>query len=368
MSRTPKTYQIAFAAIRGIDIETAQNIISALGGEKNFFEMPEKELRSLTGGRGKAFTDANRRELLEMAEREEEFLTAHGVRATYFNDADYPRRLKEIPDAPLMLYSLGTCDLESAHVVSVVGTRNATVRGTAFCDKLVGDLAARLRNLVVVSGLAYGIDIAAHRACLKHKVPTVAVMAQGLNRIYPDSHRGDAATIVRSGGLLVSEYPSQAELHRGNFLARNRIIAGLSDCTVVVESAEKGGALVTASLAQGYNRDVFAVPGRVQDDYSVGCNRLIRGNQAGLITSADDLIAAMRWEDVAQAPRQRELFVELSEPESKLVNLMKTRGDMQINDIATAVEMPLYKVMSMLVDLECRGVVLSMPGCRYALA
>ena len=259
-SYTPLTYRIAFASLQGMGIDLARKLLDVVGNEERFFSMKEKELRALTRGRSKIYTDDYRSDCLQRAVKEEEFVRNHGIGATYFTDEAYPHRLQEAPDAPAMIYTLGKCDLESAHVVSVVGTRHATQYGIRFCDTLIADLAQRLPDLVVVSGLAYGIDIAAHRAALKHSVPTVAVLPRGLNRIYPASHRSDAIGIVKQGGMLLTDYTSQDAVQKSNFLARNRIVAALSDCTVIVESAGSGGALVTASLAMSYNRDVMAVP------------------------------------------------------------------------------------------------------------
>ena len=223
---------------------------------------------------------------------------------------------------------------------------------------------------MIVSGLAYGTDITAHRAAMKCDVPTVAVQACGLNKIYPAEHRNDAVEIVRRGGAIVSDYTSQDTLHRGNFVARNRIIAGLSDCTVVVESAEKGGSLITAHIAQSYDRDVFALPGRVGDEYSKGCNRLIQNNQAMLITCADDLINAMRWESKKsnKPTAELEMFPSLNAEEQKVVDIIRQAGDIHINTLAERAGMPVYRIMSTVVELDCRGIIITLPGCRYTMA
>ena len=231
---TALTYRIAFANMQGMSVDLAHKLLDVVGSEKQFFDMSEKELRSLTRGRSKIYGDNYRRDCLQRAVKEEAFVREHGIGVSYFADTDFPHRLAEAPDAPALFYSLGHCDLESKHVISVVGTRHATQYGIRFCDTLIGELAQRLPDLVVVSGLAYGIDIAAHRAALKHGAKTVAVMARGLNRIYPALHRRDAIEIVKHGGALVTDYTSQDEMHKGNFLARNRIIAALADCTIVV--------------------------------------------------------------------------------------------------------------------------------------
>lgn len=364
---TPLGYRIAFANLQGMGVDLARKLLDVVGSEEQFFAMSEKQLRDLTRGRSKIYSDAYRRKCLLRAEKEEAFVHEHNINAIYFKDETYPHRLLEAPDAPAMIYTLGASDLESRHVISVVGTRHATQYGIRFCDTLIGDLAARLPDLVVVSGLAYGIDIAAHRAALKHGVPTVAVLPRGLNRIYPASHRSDAISIVNKGGLLLTDYTTQDEVHKANFLARNRIVAALSDCTVVVESAGAGGALVTASLAMSYNRDVMAVPGRCGDEFSTGCNKLIATNKAALIAGADDLLTAMRWEPAAVVPRQLDLFPELTKEEKAVVDVIRHQGEIHINALADALHQPVYKLMSVLVELDCKNVIATLPGCRYTL-
>ncbi len=363
---TPLGFRIAFANLQGMGVDLARKLLDVVGSEEQFFAMNEKQLRDLTRGRSKIYGDAYRRECLERAEKEEAFVREHGIKAVYFMDESYPRRLLEAPDAPAMIYTLGACDLESRHVISVVGTRHATQYGIRFCDTLIGDMAARIPDLVVVSGLAYGIDIAAHRAALKHGVPTVAVLPRGLNRIYPASHRNDAIMIVNSGGMLLTDYTTQDEVHKANFLARNRIVAALSDCTLIVESAGSGGALVTASLAMSYNRDVMAVPGRCGDEFSTGCNKLIATNKAALITGADDLLAAMRWE-VAAAPQQLDIFPELTKEQQTVVDVIRDHGEIHLNTLADALGLPVYKLMSVLVELDCKNVIATLPGCRYTM-
>ena len=361
-------YRIAFASIRGMGIDLARKILEVIPDERTFFNMPEAELRSITGSKARMCGATYRRSLLERAEREMDFLDKGNVRVTYFTDSDFPRRLLEAPDAPVLLYQSGPCDLNTPHVVSIVGTRHATAYGAGMCETLIRDLGAALPDLVVVSGLAYGIDIAAHRAAMKHQVPTVAVLAQGVNKIYPAMHRPDAVQMVRHGGAVVTDYQSQDGIHKGNFLARNRIIAALSDCTIVVESALTGGALVTASLAQSYDRDVMAVPGRVGDEFSSGCNKLIGSNRAQSITCAQDVLDTMRWEGKSPTPpTQRELFNELDATEQTIVNALRKGGDLHINELAATVGLPVYRIMSVLVDLDCRGLIVTHPGCRYSL-
>ncbi|MBO4721476.1 MAG: DNA-processing protein DprA [Muribaculaceae bacterium] len=363
-------YRMAFAGIRGMGVELAQRLLDIIPSEKDFFAISERELKSITGSRSKVWERAFRDDTLRKAETELRFVEQRKVKVTYFTDDNFPKRLLNASDAPILLYTIGNCDLNAKHVISIVGTRRSTHYGATFCDKLVEDLSKMLEGeVVIVSGLAYGTDINAHRAALKYMVPTVGVQACGLNKIYPAEHRDDAAHMVQQGGAVVSDYTSQDQIHRGNFLARNRIIAALSDCTVVVESADKGGALVTANIAASYSRDVFAVPGRVSDEYSKGCNRLIMNNQAASITCAEDLVKAMRWESklIPEQAKELELFPQLTAEEQKVVDVLRKNGDQHINDLAGLMAMPIYRLMAILVELDTKGVIATLPGCRYVL-
>ena len=322
-------YRMAFAGIRGMGVELAQRLLDIIPSEKEFFAISERELKSITGSRSKVWESSFREDALRKAETELRFVEQKKVKVLYFTDDNYPKRLLNASDAPILLYTIGGCDLNAKHVVSIVGTRRSTHYGATFCDKLVDDLSKMLEgDLVIISGLAYGTDINAHRAALKYNVPTVGVQACGLNKIYPAEHRNDAAHMVQQGGAVVSDYTSQDQIHRGNFLARNRIIATLSDCTVVVESANKGGSLVTANIAASYSRDVFAVPGRVTDEYSKGCNRLIMNNQAAAIMCAEDLVKAMRWESklIPEQAKELELFPQLTAEQQNVVDILRKNG------------------------------------------
>lgn len=363
-------YRMAFAGIRGMGVELAQRLLDIIPSEKDFFAISERDLKSITGSRSKVWERSFRDEVLRKAETELSFVEQKKVKVLYFTDVNYPKRLLNAPDAPVLLYSIGDCDLNAKYVISIVGTRRSTHYGATFCDKLLDDLSKMLEgDLVIVSGLAYGTDINAHRAALKYRVPTVGVQACGLNKIYPAEHRDDAAHIVQRGGAVVSDYTSQDQIHRGNFLARNRIIAALSDCTVVVESANKGGALVTANIAASYSRDVFAVPGRVTDEFSKGCNRLIMNNQAAAITCAEDLVKAMRWESklIPEQAQELELFPQLTAEQQKVVDILRKNGDQHINDLAGLMALPIYRLMAILVELDTKGVIGTLPGCRYTL-
>lgn len=362
---------MAMSAIPGFGIELYQRLLDVLPDERTLFEMSEKELRSITQSRSRVWADDFRRNCLENAKREAEFVERSGIRLICVGDSDYPIRFDTATDAPVLLYALGDCDLNSKHVVSIVGTRKSTEYGAHFCASFVGELGELLGNdVIIVSGLAYGTDINAHRAAMHHNIPTVAVLAGGLNKIYPSLHRNDAAKMARGAGMVLTEYTSQEQMHKANFLARNRIVAALSDCTVVVESAIKGGALVTASIAQSYGRDVFALPGRVTDTYSAGCNKLILSNRAGVVTCAEDLVRQMRWLDVIKSKTtyQPSLFPEITDEEQLVVNLLTSNGDMHVNNIAEKLSMPVYRIMAILMELDCKNVVMTLPGSRFSMA
>lgn len=367
------TYRIAFSSLRGLTPAMATEILARTGTEENFFNLTSGQLASMLGFRNRLFDREIRDKALHEAEAETGFLVRGGISATYFTDSAYPSRLLECDDAPLMLYSVGDCNLNSARVVSIVGTRHATSYGINFVNDLVEGLARMCSDpVIIVSGLAYGIDVAAHRAAINAGLPTAGVLAHGLNTIYPASHRDIAATMARNGGMLLTDYRSCDHIHRGNFLARNRIVAGLSDCLVVVESDTHGGALVTARLASAYSRDVFALPGRTSDRYSRGCNSLISSCVASLLSSPEELIESMRWPTHAPEGEQQSLFepespLRLSSDEQAIIDLITLRGDATINEITASINIPTPRLMGMLIDMEFRSIICAMPGGRYRI-
>ncbi len=362
------TYQIAFASLRGMTRTLANEILSRIDDESSFFSIPEKQLESLMGFKNRLLSQSYRNEILEKAKRETDFIENNNVCPIYYTDTDFPHRLIDCDDAPIMLYTTGKCDLNSAHIISIVGTRHATPYGLDFTARFVEDISKTIENVIIVSGLAYGIDVAAHNAALLNNTPTIAVLAHGLNTIYPATHHNIAANIVRNNGMLVTDYRSIDVIHKGNFVARNRIVAALCDCLVVVESAEKGGALITAGIASSYNRDVFALPGRTSDRYSSGCNKLIASNVAALIENANDLITAMRWTPKHQEGEQQTLAIDLSEEEQTVINYISTHDDAQINQMCVALNYPIAQLMALLIDMEFKGLILTYPGGRYRIA
>lgn len=362
-------YRIAFASLRGINRVMAEQLLAHFGDERNFFEATERQLSSVMGLKSRLFDDAYRKSLIERGKREADFLMSSGVKTLYFTDEQYPQRLCDADDAPLMLFSIGGADLNQGRVVSIVGTRHATPYGVDFVNNLIADLRAVMTEpLTIVSGLAFGIDAAAHAASLKLNIPTVGVLAHGLNTIYPAQHRQLAADMVHSGGALLTEYTSFDPIHKGNFVARNRIVAGLCDCIVVAESAEKGGALITAGIASDYNRDVFALPGRTSDRFSAGCNALIARNVAAMARDASDIVKAMNWKVKDSEPQQLSLFNDLSPEEQAVVDYLTTNGEGQLNQISIALNQNVGRTMSLLIDMEFKGMLLTYPGGKYRLA
>lgn len=304
------------------------------------------------------------------AEREAEWIEAHGIRVWTLADTDYPYRLRQCPDRPLVLYSKGNVRPSDGHIVSIVGTRRPTERGRELTDKLVRELQERLEQVTVVSGGAYGIDIAAHRAAIKAGIPTLIIPAHGLDRIYPCQHRKEAVESLTHGGLL-TEFPSETEPFAANFIQRNRIVAGLADAVVVVESRDKGGSLITARMAMDYDRELFAFPGRPSDESSKGCNDLIGSDKAHLISCADDLIAVMNWTTRTQPaqPIQTQIIGLMDElsvrQQAILTKLQEAEEGMHINLLVMELQEPYSDVSSDLVLLELQGLVRSLPGGIY---
>lgn len=314
-------------------------------------------------------TIANMAGLLPQCEAELAYAQAHQIRVLTINDEAYPRRLRLCEDAPLIIYTLGNMNLNVSHIVSIVGTRRCTERGRELTQQLVAGIAKQCPDVLIVSGLAYGIDVAAHRAALDAGVSTIGILAHGLDEIYPRTHRQTAIEMLKHGGLL-TEFTSHTPIDRLNFLQRNRIVAGLADAVVVVESPARGGSLNTARLANDYQREVFTFPGRPSDVTSEGCNLLIRRNGAVLITSADDLLSDLGWQTTPSAPDkgQTMLFPDLTADEQALVDALRAAdADLAQADLAAALDKPVYQLTPLILALEMKGVVKVLPGNRYHL-
>lgn len=309
---------------------------------------------------------------LRRAEEELEWDVSNGVMPLCMNDENYPQRLRECDDAPLMLFYKGSVNLNQRRVISVVGTRRNTIYGEDLIRRFMAELRQLCPQVLVVSGLAYGVDILAHRHALQNGYPTVGVLAHGLDYLYPPRHRQTADEMVKKGGLL-TEFLTQTNADKVNFVRRNRIVAGVSDACIVVESAAHGGGLITASLSRTYNREVFAFPGNVGSPYSEGCNNLIRDNVAGLINHAYDFVKSMGWEDDARLSRahhegiERQLFPDLSAEELQVVGVLRKNNDLQINMLSVQAGVPIAKLSAILFTLEMKGVLKALPGGIYHL-
>ncbi|WKZ65395.1 MAG: DNA-processing protein DprA [Flavobacteriales bacterium] len=360
-------HRIALSMLKGIGAVNARSLVAYCGGVDPIFMDPKvkRTLEKVPGIGPKLIASITDRKVLPAAERELAYARKHGVRLLFYLDEAYPKRLKQAEDAPVLLFVKGPADLDAARMVSIVGTRTPTDQGKRLCAELVEGLADS--GAAIVSGLAYGIDIVAHRTALKQGMPTVGCVAHGLHTVFPSEHRRDAERMAESGAL-VTEFPTGMNAMAGNFPARNRVIAGLSDCTVVVESGPKGGSLITADIANSYDREVFALPGRPTDPRSEGCNRLIQQNKAMLITSAKDVVTLMEWlPKKRKAPVQAALFPDLLPDEQALVDIIKAKGKVHIDELCLESRMGQGKVAGILLNLEFSGVVRALPGKAYAL-
>ena len=363
-------YKIGITLIKGIGNSLAKNLIAYIGSVEGVFSEKQQNLAKIPGIGEFLSKEIVGQNILKRADQEIEFISKNKIQGTYFTDRDYPYRLKECADSPIMIYSKGNCDLNTGKFVGIVGTRNATETGKENCKELINDLKSVHPPVIIVSGLAYGIDICSHKAALDSGMQTIGVIGHGLDRIYPAAHRPTAIKMIQNGAIL-TEYLSLTNPDKQNFVQRNRIIAGLCDAVVVVESGIKGGALITAEIANDYNRDVFAFPGRVTDEWSVGCNALIKNNKASLIESADDLLKIMNWEktDSFSIPIvQTALFQDLSEEEQEIISTLRHHPEgVQVNEMALKLVKPISKISSLLLELEFKGLVKCLPGGMYRI-
>lgn len=357
-------YKISLSLIPGIGNITAKALIAYTGSAEQVFLEKEKALREIPGVGTILAKNIVRSEVLSRAAREIEFIEKNRINALFYLDENYPQRLHACNDAPIILFVKGTPDLNCARAISIVGTRHATDYGKQSVELFISTLVERGYPILIVSGLAYGIDVQAHKAALNVGLPTVGVMGHGLETVYPSIHTSIAREMEEKNGGLVSDFMSNSPIEKTNFLRRNRIIAGLSDATVIVESAKKGGALVTAEIANSYNRDVFAFPGRRGDIYSEGCNFLIKSNRAALIESVADLEYGMNWspgKGLGDAIQPR-LFNDLGPDEKIIVDLLQSAGETAIDQICIKTGLSMNKVSPTLLNLEFAGIVKGLPG------
>lgn len=359
-------YLLALQQADNIGDVVAKKLLSVFGSAKAIFDAKAAQIRLIDGiGLYRARSLKNK-VIFERAEAELKFIENNNIKTISFLDTDYPKKLRHCGDGPIVIFQNGNMNLNAARVISIVGTRQITSYGIDFCQKLIQDLAPL--NPVIVSGFAYGVDIVAHKAAMEHNLQTVGVLAHGLNQIYPKIHKKYVAAMENNGGFL-TEFWSSTSPERENFVRRNRIVAGISEATIVIESAEKGGSLITANLASDYNRDVFAVPGRAWDKYSVGCNNLIKSQKAHVLTQAADLIYLLNWDlKPVTKPVQKQLFVTLDSQEQQVADYLQSNGKQLLDIIALECNIPIHKVSSMLINLELKGVVRPLPGKQFELA
>ena len=300
---------------------------------------------------------------LEFAEQELQYILDNKIAYSYFLDDTYPINLQNCIDSPILFFKDGNLNLGNNKIISIVGTRNITSYGRDFTNKLIEELAEY--NPIIVSGFAYGVDICAHKAAIKNNLQTIAVLAHGLEQIYPKVHKKYINQVNENGGFITEFWHNESPL-RENFLKRNRIVAGISKATIIIESAVKGGSLVTADIANSYNRDVFALSGRATDLYSKGCNNLIKNNKAHLLTSAEDVVKMLNWDIQEKTkPIQKQLFIELTENEQKIYDFLQEKGSQLLDVISLECNIPVYQLSSILLQMELKGVIKPLPGKMF---
>ncbi len=345
---------------------TIKKLIHIFGSGEEVLQQKKSTLLKIDGVGEHKLSAFGDEKYYAFAKAELKYIHDNNIQYATYTDSHYPQKLKHCIDGPILLFSRGNIDWNNPRIISIVGTRKITTYGTAFLEKLIADIAPL--NPLIISGFAYGVDITAHKACIQHGIENVGVLAHGLNQIYPKVHAKYMKDIEAKGGFVTDFWSSDSFVHT-NFLQRNRIIAGLSEATIVIESAAKGGSLVTADFANGYNRDVFAVPGRADDKQSLGCNNLIKQQKAHLLTSAADLLYILNWklDDAQPKAIQKQLFVELTEEEKVIWRFLSEKGKQQLDIIALDCQLPTFKIASLLLQMEMKGVLRALPGKQFEL-
>lgn len=352
---------LALQKVKGIGDIIAKKLIAHCGSAKNVFAEKRSLLEKINGIGSFTIKNLNNKQYFLRAEKEYKYITKNKIKTTYFQDDDFPNRLKHCPDGPILLFQDGNINLDNQRIISIVGTRKMTNYGRDFINQFIEEVAPY--NPIIVSGFAYGVDIAAQKAAIKNKLQTIGVLAYGLEQIYPKTHKKYINQVNENGGFYTEFWHDEDPL-REHFLKRNRIVAGISEATIIIESAEKGGSLVTADIANSYSRDVFAVPGKTTDSLSKGCNNLIKYNRAGILTSAQDLIDALNWEVnyEQQTAVQKQLFVELTSEEQKIYDYLLKNGKKYLDTIALDCQIPVYKMATLLFNMEMKGVIRPLQG------
>ncbi len=368
MLHTELLHALALLKVDGIGDVVAKKLINHCGSAQDVFQSKKKALLAIDGVGEILYKKLQEKAVFQLAEKELLFIEKEDISCLYYQDENYPERLKHCADGPVVLFQSGNIHLQNKRLINIVGTRQITPYGAEFTKKIIADLAPL--NPIIVSGFAYGVDIVAHQTAMENNLQTIGVLAHGLNQIYPKSHKKYMAKMEQNGGFM-TEFWSTSNPDRENFIKRNRIVAGMCEATIVIESAEKGGSLITANIANDYNRDVFAVPGRVSDKFSQGCNNLIKTQRAHLLSSAADLIYILNWEITSPDSNrdrkdkkviQKQLFVSLTEEEQKIYDYLQNKEPELMDIIALACDFPIFKISSLLLNMELKGVIRPLPG------
>jgi DNA processing protein len=363
MSEENLYHLMALLRIEGVGDIMAKKLISHFGSAEAVLNAKMAQLATIDGVGSVLLKNLKDKTVYEKAKQELNFIQNNQIEVLYFKDEKYPDRLKHCIDGPILLFTSGNINLSNRKIISIVGTRQITSYGTEFCRKLIEDLAPL--DPIIVSGFAYGVDIVAHQLAMEHNLQTIGVVAHGLNQIYPKPHKKYVAKMEQNGGFM-TEFWSTSNPDKENFVRRNRIVAGMTEATIVIESADRGGSLITANMANDYNRDVFAVPGRTTDKYSQGCNNLIKTQKANLLTSAADLIYILNW-DIKKETKaiQKQLFVTLDDDEQKVYDYLLKTGKELMDIIALHCDFPIYRISGLLINMELKGVIRPLPGKMF---
>jgi DNA processing protein len=363
MSEENLYYLMALLRIDGVGDIMAKKLLIHFGSAENVLNAKTSQLAGIDGVGAVLLKNLKDKTVYEKAKHELNFIQNNNIDVLHFQDEKYPDRLKHCIDSPVLLFTSGNINLSNRKIISIVGTRQITSYGTEFCRKLIEDLAPL--DPIIVSGFAYGVDIVAHQLAMDHNLQTIGVVAHGLNQIYPKPHKKYVAKMEQNGGFM-TEFWSTTNPDKENFVRRNRIVAGMTEATIVIESADRGGSLITANMANDYNRDVFAVPGRVTDKYSQGCNNLIKTQKANVLTSAADLIYILNWDIKKEnKPIQKQLFVTLDDDEQKVYDYLLKTGKELMDIIALHCDFPIYRISGLLLNMELKGVIRPLPGKMF---
>ena len=366
MTESELYHTLALMQVEGVGDVIAKKLLQHCGNAEEVFASKKTQLQKIDGIGSVVIKNLQDKSVFAKAEAELQFIAQENISTTYFQEDNYPERLKNCYDSPVLLFQAGNIDLQNQRIISIVGTRQITTYGMEFTKKLIEEISPL--NPIIVSGFAYGVDIYAHQMAMDCGLQTIGVLAHGLNQIYPKTHKKYMAKMEQNGGFL-TEFWSTSNPDKENFIKRNRIVAGISEATIVIESAERGGSLVTANLANDYNRDVFAVPGRTSDKYSQGCNNLIKTQRANLLTSAADLVYILNWELQRESQKavQKQLFVTLTDEEQIIYDYLQKTGKEMMDIIALECDFPIYRISSILTTMELKGVIRTLPGKMFEL-